>query len=157
MRAMQEIEVFEVEGEAPPEARTIRHRVFVEEQGVSRDEEWDEHDAAGSEARHFVVRVGPTPLGCARLRRYGAAGKVERVAVLSERRGSGLGRRLMAAVEQAASRAGHAELVLHAQVAVIPFYERLGWRAEGPEFEEADIPHRKMRKKTTAWAATSRR
>lgn len=73
-----------------------------------------------------------------------AAAKVERVAVLAERRGEGIGRELMAAVERAADAAGYGRLVLHAQVPVVPFYRRLGYEAVGDTFEEADIPHRRM-------------
>jgi predicted GNAT family N-acyltransferase len=144
---VSEVEIQQTRGAAPAGARTIRRRVFVEEQGVARNDEWDEHDVTGSDAIHFVAlaRDG-RPLGCARLRAYGDEGKVERVAVLPEQRRSGLGRRLMIAVEDAAARSGRTELVLHAQTAVIPFYERLGWLPEGPEFHEVDIAHRKMRK-----------
>jgi predicted GNAT family N-acyltransferase len=72
---------------------------------------------------------------------------VERVAVLRPLRGSGLGRRLMDAVEAEAARRALPELLLHAQTAVIDFYTRLGWQAFGPEFDEAGIPHRKMRRR----------
>ena len=66
--------------------------------------------------------------------------------MLREHRDHGLGRSLMQAAETAAWRRGHARLAIHAQLAVIPFYERLGWRAVGPEFVEASIAHRKMEK-----------
>lgn len=133
-------------GAAPSEARAIRHRVFVEEQHVAPHEEWDEHDAPGAATLHFVAFAGEHPVGCARLRAHGGGAKVERVAVLPEQRKLGLGRDLMEAAETAAWRRGHDRLVIHAQVAVIPFYERLGWRATGPEFVEAGIAHRKMEK-----------
>lgn len=145
---MTDVEIRESLGEAPAEGRELRRRVFVEEQGVARDDEWDEHDIAGSNTIHFVAvatRSGRA-VGCARLRVYGAGAKVERVAVLPEKRGTGLGRHLMTAVERAAVRCGHEQLVLHAQASVVAFYELLGWRAEGPEFHEAGISHRKMRK-----------
>jgi predicted GNAT family N-acyltransferase len=133
-------------GEAPAEARSVRRRVFVEEQGVACDEEWDEHDAEGADTLHFVAFADGRAVGCARLRAYGEAAKLERVAVLAEQRGLGLGRALMEAAERAALEMGRTRLVLHAQTAVIPFYERLGWRALGPEFSEAGIPHRRMEK-----------
>jgi ElaA protein len=107
-------------GEAPADARAIRRKVFVEEQGVASDEEWDEHDAAGAATLHFVALENGRAVGCARLRAHGEGAKLERVAVL------------------------------HAQTAVIPFYERLGWRAQGPEFDEAGIPHRKMERRRRA-------
>jgi len=133
-------------GAAPAAAREIRRRVFVEEQRVDPREEWDAHDEPGAETLHFLVSEGTQALGCARLRALGDAAKIERVAVLGEQRTRGLGRALMEAAETAAWRRGHARLVIHAQRAVIPFYERLGWRALGPEFVEAGIAHRKMEK-----------
>ena len=72
------------------------------------------------------------------------AAKVERVAVLADRRGEGIGRELMAAVERAADASGYGRLVLHAQVRVVSFYKQLGYDAVGDTFEEADIPHRRM-------------
>lgn len=134
-------------GEAPAEACAVRRRVFVEEQGVASDEEWDEHDVAGADTLHFVAFADGRAVGCARLRAYGEAAKVERVAVLPEQRRLGLGRVLMEAAERAAGEMGRSRLVLHAQTAVVPFYERLGWRALGPEFSEAGIRHRRMEKR----------
>lgn len=133
-------------GEAPAEARGVRRKVFVEEQGVASDAEWDEHDAEGAGTLHFVALADGRAVGCARLRAYGEAAKLERLAVLAEQRRLGRGRALMEAAEQAAREMGRTRLVLHAQTAVIPFYERLGWRALGPEFSEAGIPHRRMEK-----------
>ncbi len=141
------------QGAAPAAAREIRRRVFVEEQGVEAGEEWDAHDEPGAATLHFVSFEGVEALGCARLRSLGDAAKLERVAVLREQRSSGLGRVLMEAAETAAWRRGHARLVIHAQRAVIPFYERLGWRALGPEFVEAGIAHRKMEKTGPAAAS----
>ena len=139
-------------GEAPAAAREVRRRVFVEEQGVDPREEWDEHDAPGAATLHFVACEAGRALGCARLRWLGDAAKIERVAVLPEARGLGLGRVLMEAAETAAWRRGSERLAIHAQTPVIPFYEKLGWRSLGPEFVEAGIPHRKMGKSDCAAA-----
>ena len=100
----------------------------------------------GAATLHFVARDRERALGCARLRSLGDTAKIERVAVLRESREHGLGRALMEAAETAAWRHGHALLAIHAQLPVLPFYERLGWRAVGPEFVEAGIAHRKMEK-----------
>src|SRR5438093_478147 len=89
-------------------------------------------------------------VGTARLRETeGGRVKAERVAVRRSVRRSGIGRALMRALEDEVRARGHRELVLNAQVAVIAFYERLGYRVEGPEFLEAGIPHRAMRKPLT--------
>lgn len=120
-------------------ALAIRHRVFVEEQGVPVEEEQDAYDA---EAVHVLVTVDGVPAGTARM----VGAKIGRVAVLPEYRGRGLGGALMACLTAEARRRGLEELVLDAQVQVIPFYERLGYRAEGPEFMDAGIRHRRMRR-----------
>lgn len=123
----------------------IREAVFVGEQDVPRDRELDGKD---DEATHFLGRdEAGEPVACARLREYepGTA-KVERVAVVPERRGEGLGRAVMDAVEGHAREAGYDEVVLDAQVPVVGFYEALGYAVEGEEFEDAGIPHRRMRK-----------
>ncbi|MGM0590952.1 MAG: GNAT family N-acetyltransferase [Halobacteriota archaeon] len=124
------------------DAYGIRHRVFVDEQGVPEDLERDRYDAA---ATHFVAYRGARPVGTARLRHLDEGrAKVERVAVLPDARGEGWGRRLMDAVEETASERGATRLVLHAQTPVEPFYERLGYRTVSDEFFEADIAHVEM-------------
>lgn len=124
--------------------RAIRREVFIDEQGVSEEEEWDGLDG---ECTHFLAMAGTRPVGTARLRvtPEGEA-RAQRVAVLKTRRGRNIGRHLMEAMEQVAGEAGHAELVLEGQVQAIPFYEKIGYRAEGEEFLDAGIPHRLMRK-----------
>ncbi|MBP7126768.1 GNAT family N-acetyltransferase [Myxococcota bacterium] len=124
--------------------RRLRREVFVEEQGVSEEEEWDGRDG---EALHLLAEGEDGPVGTARVRMVGSGvAKVERVAVRKEFRGRGIGRLLMEAAEARARALGAQEAVLGAQVTAIPFYERLGWTPEGPVFLDAGIPHRKMRK-----------
>lgn len=123
----------------------VREAVFVGEQGVPPERELDGRDDA---ATHFLGRdEAGEPIACARLREHepGTA-KVERVAVVADRRGEGLGRAMMDVVEARARDAGYDEVLLHAQVPVVDFYERLGYAVEGEEFEDAGIPHRRMRK-----------
>ncbi len=136
------------EGRAPAESVAIRRRVFIEEQGVP---EPDELDGKDGERTHFLARdAAGRAVGSACLRPYRARHKVERVAVLPELRGSGLGRDLMSAVEAHARTLGEDELVLHAQAGVVPFYEKLGWVSVGPRFFEAGIEHQKMGKRLGA-------
>ncbi len=126
-------------------AHAIRRAVFVAEQGVSVREEIDRRDRA---SRHYLARQGGVAVGTARLRPLGRkTAKIERMAVLSAHRRTGVGRALIAAIERDARRAGLAALVLHAQAHAVPFYERLGYVAEGAPFTEAGIPHRFMRKR----------
>ena len=142
---MGAITIERYEGRAPEEAVAIRRRVFIGEQGVPEADELDGHDA---ERSHFLARdEHGRAVGCACLRPYGAQHKVERVAVLPELRGSGLGRALMDAVEAQARAMGTRDLVLHAQAAVVEFYEKLGWASSGPRFFEAGIEHQRMGKR----------
>ena len=126
------------------ECLIIRRRVFVEGQGVSEQAEIDGRDP---ECAHFLARVEETPVGTARLRETGGLAKAERVAVLESERSRGVGRALMGFLEAEAQARGLGEVLLHAQVPVIPFYQKLGYAAEGDVFLEDDIPHRMMRKK----------
>ena len=122
----------------------LRRGVFVDEQGVPDALERDEHDAL---ALHWIVRVDGEIVGTARARRVGHDAKAERVAVRADLRGAGVGRALMEAIEDWARSAGLAAVRLNAQATAVPFYEILGYTAEGPPFEEAGIPHRSMRKR----------
>lgn len=120
----------------------IRTTVFVQEQNVPPELELD---ALEDQCVHFLARENGVPLGTARLLDRGYA-KVQRVAVVKSARGTGLGRRLMEAVLGHAKAAGFTEARLDAQVSAIAFYERLGFVAEGPEFDDAGIAHRLMTK-----------
>lgn len=122
---------------------SIRRRVFVEEQGVAPADEQDGCDAA---CTHWIARVDGEAVGTARLREVEGGVKAERVAVLAPFRQHGAGAALMRALEAEAWRRGAPRLLLHAQLPVVSFYERLGYAAEGPAFDEAGIPHRKMSK-----------
>lgn len=126
-----------------PTCIAIRHEVFVVGQDVPKDIEVDGLDEM---CTHAMVRVDGVPVGTARLREVAGAGKVERVAVLESHRGAGLGRLLMDVLEAEARRLGLPKTKLNAQTWVIPFYEKLGYVAAGPEFDDAGIPHRAMSK-----------
>ncbi|MEO1853860.1 GNAT family N-acetyltransferase [Chromohalobacter sp.] len=116
----------------------IRKTVFIEEQQVPQDEEWDGRDPR---CLHVLLRVEGRPMGTARLLPDGYIG---RVAILREGRGQGLGLRLMEAVMEKARQQGHDAVHLDAQTYAIPFYERLGFVAHGETFLDANIPHRHM-------------
>lgn len=117
------------------ELRRIRERVFIDEQGVSPEQEWDSLDA---DAIHFLATEDDFAMGTARLLPDGCIG---RVAVLKEWRGLGVGERLMRAAISEAERRGLHQQTLTAQVHAARFYERLGFRAVSDEFIEAGIPH----------------
>ncbi len=123
----------------------IRKAVFVQEQAVPLELEMDEYDDV---ATHFLLRdAEQTPLATARLLDKHGLAKIGRVAVIKEARGQGLGLLLMQFVLDEARRHGFTEAVLDSQTYAIPFYERLGFTAEGEEFDDAGIPHFLMRRR----------
>lgn len=122
--------------------RTLRRIVFIEEQGVSEADEVDDKD---DEAIHLLAMLNSKPVGVARLLIAGETGKIGRVCVLAEARGTGLGAQLMrAAVDRFRQVPGVTKVKLGAQTHALGFYERLGFTAQGPEFDDAGIPHREM-------------
>lgn len=123
----------------------MREQVFVHEQGVPMDVEMDVLDA---EADHFIARLGSRVVGAGRLVADpgGGTGVLGRLAVARSARGTGLGKALVAAIEQRARERGLDAVELHAQVHARGFYERLGYVAEGDVYDEAGIAHITMRK-----------
>ena len=127
-------------------ARPIRRRVFVEEQGVPEDLEWDEFDQAGFHVLVFDDSAGA--IATARLSpRGGGCCHFNRLAVLKPWRGRGAGRLLMQTLLDQARRRGQTDLVLHAQSGATAFYEKFGFMAEGAPFDEAGIEHVTMRRR----------
>jgi len=123
-------------------ARAIRWEVFILEQNVPVELEWDEHDAASLHA--VVFAADGTPLATGRLLPDGHIG---RMAVLKVARGTGIGGALLKALLERAVALGYPEAMLNAQTAAETFYARYGFAAEGEVFMEAGIPHRVMRKR----------
>ena len=126
---------FEAEREAIYE---IRKTVFIIEQAVPEEIEIDEHD---SDARHVLAYVDGRAVGTGRIT---SDGRIGRMAVLAEYRGRGVGRAILDALIAIGCRAITPELFLSAQCHAIPFYERSGFVAEGPVYQEAGIDHRHM-------------
>lgn len=143
---MNALEVHVADTDAAREdAFAVRETVFVVEQGVDPDIEYDEHDET---ATHIVAYDGDEPVGAARLREYDpGVGKVERVAVLASHRENGVGTALMDALEDEARELGLESLKLHSQTRAAGFYRSQGYERYGDEFEEAGIPHVEMRKR----------
>jgi ElaA protein len=124
-------------------AMHIRFVVFVHEQNVPPELELDEYDA---QAIHLLAMdANQSPVGVARVvEKPGSVAKIGRVAVLKEWRGKGVGEALMRYALRVAQQRGMNSAVLDAQTAAIAFYEKLGFVAEGPEFDDAGIAHRRM-------------
>lgn len=120
----------------------LRHQVFVVEQGVPVEEEQDALDAS---ATHLLAVLDDAPVGTARIVFKDGTAKIGRVCVLQSARGTGLGAKLIeAAVETARQQPGIAKAKLGAQLHAIGFYEKLGFTAFGPVYDDAGIDHRDM-------------
>lgn len=122
----------------------IRMEVFVQEQQVPAELELDEYDTV---ATHLLLTEDGRPLATARLVDKHGVAKIGRVAVVQAARGRGLGLRIMQAVLEEARSQGFATAMLDSQTYAIPFYDKLGFIAEGEEFDDAGIPHRLMRRR----------
>lgn len=119
----------------------VRRVVFMQEQGVPEELEWDEWDSV---SRHFLAEDAQGhPIGTARLLPDGHVG---RMAVLPFWRRRGVGRALLHHVLTTARDTGFSAVELAAQTHALKFYERFGFVAFGDEFLDAGIPHRNMRR-----------
>lgn len=119
----------------------IRLNVFVAEQGVPEEYELDDLDPV---SLHAVIDIDGRPAATGRLC---PDGRIGRMAVLKAFRGMGLGGKILQALIQEASRRGHRETYLHAQLHALAFYGRYGFVADGPPFDEAGITHRLMHRR----------
>ncbi len=125
-----------------PAIESVRRRVFIEEQGIPEREEWDSTDPTCQHVLAFMGNRDAVGTG-----RVDAAGNIGRVAVIPPYRGTGIGTAIMRCLIRLARDAGLDEVHLNAQASAVGFYQRLGFRPEGPEFDEVGIPHRRMRLK----------
>ena len=122
------------------DAQRLRTEVFVIEQGVPIELEWDESDEVSIHAVVYCEDNQPIATG-----RLLPDGHIGRMAVQKALRGTGIGRFLLTSLLREAQRLGHTTLVLHAQTYAVGFYLRHGFQPEGSEFMEAGIPHMLMR------------
>jgi len=120
-------------------SREIRETVFVIEQAVPREIEYDEYETI---ATHIIATLGGKPVGTARWRQTDHGQKLERFAVLPPARGKGVGGAMVKFILDLLDRED--DVYLNSQVSAIKFYTNLGFKAIGDIFYEADIPHRKM-------------
>jgi predicted GNAT family N-acyltransferase len=129
------------------EASRIRFKVFVEEQGVPRDIELDERDP---DCVHALAYEHGKVVGTGRLlprvEDARAVAHLGRMAVLAECRGRGIGSRILESLIERARERGETQVALSAQVHAVEFYRSHGFQAMGEIYDEAGIPHRKMRR-----------
>lgn len=127
--------------EAEPVIRMIREAVFIVEQGVPQELEWDGLDPSCAHALAWTEQG--EAVGTARMQ---PEGKIGRMAVLKNWRGRGVGGALLRALLDLALQQGLSRVTLAAQMHALRFYERAGFQAIGGEFMDAGIPHRLMMK-----------
>ncbi|MFG0588826.1 GNAT family N-acetyltransferase [Acinetobacter sp. YQ_14] len=120
------------------DAKLIRKLVFISEQNIPEQDEWDDQDAI---SQHFIVYDHNQPIATARLL---ANNSVGRVAVLKAYRGQGIGRLIMLEIIAYAQAQKRPSLQLSSQVHAISFYEKLGFSIQGDEYDECGIPHIEM-------------
>jgi len=126
-------------------ARSIRERVFIDEQDCPPEAEWDGHDET---SRHVLGWVEDEPVATARWRAVPhdeeIVAKLERFAVLPAHRDEGYGTQLVRSVLEDARRAGFDTFLVHAQAHLEDWYADLGFASTGRTFEEVGIPHVEM-------------
>lgn len=123
-------------------AFTIREKVFVEEQGVPAEAEYDQYEKM---AHHYLATCNGVACGAARWRETNNGVKLERFAVLPAYRNRAVGSRLLHQILQdVKNRHPEKEVYLHAQLPAVAFYARQGFATEGALFTECDMAHYKM-------------
>jgi len=145
-----------------PDAKFIRQKVFVEEQGFI-----DEFDDMDEKAWHLVLYQNNNPVATGRLFSKDAARSqysqktannlneqdgtdqkiIGRVAVMQEYRGRSLGEKIMLELERVAKEKGAKSIELSAQERAIGFYEKLGYKQTGDLYFDEFCPHRLMEKR----------
>ncbi|MBU3084392.1 GNAT family N-acetyltransferase [Acinetobacter seifertii] len=120
------------------DAEYIREQVFIQEQGIAPEDEWDDFDAT---AVHFMVYDKEQPIATARLLPQHSVG---RVAVLMSYRKQGIGKILMQHIIDYARNQKLPYLKLSAQTYVTAFYEALGFNVQGEVYQDCGIPHINM-------------
>ena len=128
--------------EAEVDAFLVRQEVFIIEQSVPAELELDEFD---SSAAHILAYQDAHCIGTGRLVNLSAKqAQIGRMAVLAQFREKGVGKQILQKLVDLATSQGVREIILHSQVSAIPFYEKLGFQAQGDIYDEAGIPHRNM-------------
>ena len=126
-------------------ALEVRRQVFVEEQGISEDLEYDGDD---HKAMHMVVKDGQRVIGTARVQFMAVSkAKIERMAILKPFRCRGIGRGIISFLNEELRNRQVKQVVLHAQYAVVAFYKSCGFEESGSPFCEVGIKHIKMQRR----------
>ncbi|EMY5505372.1 GNAT family N-acetyltransferase [Bacillus wiedmannii] len=124
----------------------IRKEVFVKEQNVPLEDEFDTFDEIGEECKHILVYYNELPVGTGRIRFIDGAGKLERICILKDYRKYGLGKVIIQMLEEIARNEQATKVKLHGQTQAEGFYRKLGYETSSDIFMEDGIPHILMMK-----------
>lgn len=127
----------------------IRKEVFVKEQGVPIQDEFDEFDEINAPSEHVIVYYNEQPVGTGRIRFVDGLGKLERICILQPFRNLGIGKVIINTLEGIARQKGVSHVKLHGQTHAEGFYHKLGYQTSSDEFMEDGIPHLLMLKDIT--------
>ncbi|PGZ93021.1 MULTISPECIES: GNAT family N-acetyltransferase [unclassified Bacillus (in: firmicutes)] len=130
-------------------AFAIRKDIFVKEQGVPLEDEFDQYDKINGDCQHILVHYNEQPVGTGRIRFVDGVGKLERICILESFRKYGLGKNIIKALEEIAEEQGASQVKLHGQTHAEGFYKKLGYRTSSEVFIEDGIPHILMLKEIT--------
>ncbi|WP_410982805.1 GNAT family N-acetyltransferase [Bacillus cereus] len=119
----------------------IRKEVFVKEQGVPLEDEFDTFDTLSDVCHHILVYFNEMPVGTGRIRFVDKIGKLERVCILLPYRKHGLGKTIIQALEEIAREKEISKVKLHGQIHAEGFYTKLGYQTSSDVFMEDSIPH----------------
>ena len=119
----------------------IRSKVFVEEQGVPLEDEFDEFDTLDDQCEHILAYHNEQPVGTGRIRTVYGFGKLERICILKPYRKFGYGKLIIKALEEIAIRNEVSKVKLHGQKQAEGFYEKIGYQTSSDLFMEDGIPH----------------
>lgn len=128
----------------------IRKEVFVIEQGVPLEDEFDAFDTLNGACEHILVYYNEKPAGTGRIRIVNDFGKLERICILKPLRKLGLGKEIIEALEKIAIKKGVSQVKLHGQTQAEGFYQKLGYKRASEVFMEDGIPHILMEKELRA-------
>lgn len=119
----------------------IRKEIFVKEQKVAEEEEFDEFDSLDADCDHILVYYENKPVGVGRIRAVEGIGKLERICILKSYRKYGLGKTVVKSLEEIALEKGLTRAKLHGQTHAEGFYRKLGYETASDEFMEDGILH----------------
>jgi len=123
-------------------AMDVRIEVFMEEQGISAEDEFDDRDPTST---YVLIEKDGKPLACGRVNYFSKTAYLGRIAVLKEQRKEGLGRIVIEKLIEISKENGAEEITLGAQLQAVGFYEKLGFEPYGDIYLDASIEHINMK------------